>query len=270
MKWSRVAGLFGTYPFLTAGTFICAFAGILIVGPVEALFAAGVVGLLLLAWVLAVQGREMGRELARSEEAAERWRLRSERLAKVATEDETTGVGNSRQFESEWWRFLARYERRGETFSVALLELGDAFRISEPLSPELISRAGQLVAKAARTEDSVCRLGRQRFGVLLSGTPRPGADRFVDRVRIELSSHAFRHAGHTVYVTAYGGVAEWAPEMVSVDRMLAEAEADLERFGTECRTQGAFFAPDGGPTVSAPPLSSEARDDAQPSPHRAA
>jgi diguanylate cyclase (GGDEF)-like protein len=270
MKSSRVPGVFGAYPLITAGILVCALSVLMFAGPADVLFPAAVSELVLLALVAWAARRQLRDKLAKAEESAERWRLRSERLTETATEDETSGVGNARQFESEWWRFLARYERRSELFSVALLELGDALRVSQPLSAHVIGKVGQILATAARTEDSVCRIGPQTFGVLLSGTPGPGADRFVERVRIELSSHPFHDEGHTVYATVYGGVAEWEPELVSIDRMLARAEGDLERFGTECRWQGSFFAPDPSPEISAPAKASAAPDDEQQSPHQAA
>jgi len=270
MKSSRAPGVFGAYPLFTAGILICALAVVLLAGPTQALFPAAVAELALLGCVAWAVRRQMRGQVTRAEESAERWRLRSERLGETATEDETSGVGNARRFESEWWRFLARYERRREEFSVAILELGDALRVSQPLSAHVIARTGQLLAMAARTEDSVCRLGPQTFGVLLSGTPRQGADRFIERLRIDLSSHAFHDEGRTVYATVYGGVAEWEPELVSMDRMLARAEADLERYGTECRREGSFFAPDAAPEVSVPAQPSAEPDDERQLPHRAA
>jgi diguanylate cyclase (GGDEF)-like protein len=242
MKLPDAPAFLADHHLLVMAILVCGLLIVALLGSPIALLAVAVAALVAMTWFAAGSRRR----LRQTSSSAELWEARARELSKTATHDTATGMGNVRQFELDWWRCLARHQRRGEPFSVAILEIGDALRTSRPLSDAVLARLGQMLANVARAEDSACRLDRQVFGVLLSGTPEEGADRFVERARIELSSHAFNDDGYSVYVTVYGGVAEWKREMGSMVELIKVAERDLELFGAECRRQGAFFEARGG------------------------
>ncbi len=212
-----------------------------------ALFA----GALVVAGVAAVELLLLGFLIRRARETwqarTEAWKSHASSLAAASTLDEETGLGNFRGFEFEWWHHLARFKRRLEPFTVALVEVAGAAESRRELSSAVLREVGSLLLQTARSEDTVFRVDSRIFAVLLADAGRQGGQEFVDRARIAISSKPLNDEGRAVHVITRVGVAEWQPETGSMVRMLEAAEQDLRQFGDEKRRQEAYFQPDATP-----------------------
>ena len=130
------------------------------------------------------------------EAAVLRRRLGADESAAVAAsanaDEPTTGDGIT-GFEAapSWTRWLAeegaRIERYGRRSTIVLIELPGIDRVTEVLGPEaadrLIPPLATTMRRHARAADCLARLGRARFGALLTETDEVRAINYVERVR---------------------------------------------------------------------------------------
>lgn len=99
--------------------------------------------------------------------------------------DPETGLGTAETLRTEWDRQLARYQRRGERFALAVLTVEDSEQPGPIPATVATGVAAQLDA-LIRAEDQLYRLDNNVFGVLLTGSERDGAEYFLERVRKEM------------------------------------------------------------------------------------
>ncbi len=196
-----------------------------------------VVGQGLLVSQLAHRGVATGMSLAVWQERAEAVRDELLRFRDAAVhEDHETGLGNARQLELDWVKGVARFRRRGEPFSLVLIEISDTLG-RDYISDETVAGVAGVVLRTSRAEDSVCRVGPQRFATLLSNSDRAGGDRFVRRVRVRANTELFQLGSTMGFMELNGGVAEWADEMEVLADLEEAAVADLAEFRTDFRRQ---------------------------------
>ncbi len=103
-----------------------------------------------------------------------------ESLQAMATVDELTGVWNRRAFETEAERAIARHQRNGEPFVMAILDIDHFKKINDDFGHDVGDRALRSVADVLQSQirlgDFVGRLGGEEFGIFLTGL-EPGGDR---------------------------------------------------------------------------------------------
>jgi len=161
-------------------------------------------------------GTQVGQHLTVVRERAELL-ARTEAMART---DELTGLPNRRAWDDELDRELARAQRSGERFSVAMLDL-DRFKDfndahGHQAGDQLLSQAGVAWAAAVRAADFVARYGGEEFAVILPGCPPDAASYVVERVR------AVTPMGQT----CSAGIAAWDREE-SGKELVARADAAL-------------------------------------------
>jgi diguanylate cyclase (GGDEF)-like protein len=222
--------------FFVLGLAVC-FAVQLVAGPAAALIVAGIVGALQLA-ILRRQRIERKRseeELRLAQAEARKWQERANTFMHelacfrdaIDYQDPETGLGSTRQFEVEFIKHVARFRRRGEPFSVAVMQVRDPRRPDDPLAPPVIIASAHRLAETARVEDALCRVARRGFAVMLAGADARGAGIFVERARQRFSEGPVVVAGKRVELTISGGVAQYDPSMSDVQDILTAAARSL-------------------------------------------
>ena len=129
-----------------------------------------------------------------------------------AVTDPLTGVRNRRGYDEELQRELARARRTGRSLSLLLVDL-DNFRevnarFDYPGGDLVLQEFADLLERAARATDIVCRRGGEEFAILLSETTLEEGRRFDTRLRDEVAATAFSNIGRLTYSA---GLAEWQP-----------------------------------------------------------
>ncbi len=99
--------------------------------------------------------------------------------------DPETGLGTAETLRAEWDRQLARYQRRGERFALAVLTIEDR-ELPGPIPAAVAIGVAAELDALIRAEDQLYRLDNNVFGVLLTGSEREGAEYFFERVRKEM------------------------------------------------------------------------------------
>lgn len=141
------------------------------------------------------------------------------------THDAVTGLLNRRAFEERVGVELARRERYGQSFSLALLNL-DGFntandRFGEAAGDELLRTTGAILTKHTRVMDACFRLGGDEFAIVMPGTALDGARIVVERCRSHIADAKLLEGT----VSASVGIVEAGEE--SLERLVERAAGAL-------------------------------------------
>ena len=99
--------------------------------------------------------------------------------------DPVTLLGNAEMLRAEWDRQRARYQRRGERFSLAVVNVSDQTQPG-PITPAIAKSIAEEMNGLVRAEDQIYRVSENAFAVLLIGSDRDGAEYFLERARKQL------------------------------------------------------------------------------------
>jgi GGDEF domain-containing protein len=208
-------------------------------GWAAAIAAAGLIGLVqvVLLRKQRLAGVDTEKRLEIAEAEARKWQERANTFMselacyrdQVDYQDPETGVGSTRQFEVEFIKQVARFRRRGETFSLALLQVRDPEHPDDLLDTPVIVAAAHRLAETARIEDSLCRVARRGFAVLLDGADARGAEVYIHRARQRFEEVPINASGRRIQLALNAGVAEYNTTFTEVQEMLATAARDLHK-----------------------------------------
>jgi diguanylate cyclase (GGDEF)-like protein len=171
------------------------------------------------------------------EDVTDRHRREAE-IAFMAYNDLLTGLPNRASFLAKLDEAAARLQRRGEVFSVLMLDLNKFKKVNDtlghPVGDQLLSQVAGRLKSALRLTDFGARLGGDEFAILQSGenNQRDGAIALSVRIE-EILSRPFNLDGQTVSIGTSIGIA-MAPEnsaspndlLMMADLALYQAKSD--------------------------------------------
>ncbi len=166
-------------------------------------------------------------------------------LEGLATRDALTGVANRRCMEVELAQALKGHHARGETATVAVLDL-DHFKLvndeyGHDAGDRVLIAFAERVQSCIRKRDRLYRLGGEEFVLLLPDTGHSGARAALEKVRDAVQSQAL---AEDLRVTTSIGAATLEAED-DWPRWLARADSALYQAKDAGRDRVSF---DGGPT----------------------
>ena len=134
-----------------------------------------------------------------------------------------------------WTKWLAeegaRVDRYGRPATIVIVELTDLDRLAEKLGPEaadrLIPPIATTMRRHARAADNLARLGRARFGALLTETDEIRAINYIERVRT--SCDVWLESGAVALRLSIGWAEIGANQPVEVAIQTAERRLNEER-----------------------------------------
>ena len=168
-------------------------------------------------------------EVELSERIANRIR-RIEALAQPQGLDPLTGVQTRGFFFARLSERLAAGERRAACALVALrLDDFPALRTRHggDAADRVLVRVAQLLTTTFRGDDLVARLGNDRFGVLMGGFDREGAQARADDLRTSLAAERFTGAGGDIALSVSVGIAASPADATDPDELLRVAERSV-------------------------------------------
>lgn len=123
--------------------------------------------------------------------------------------DEITGLGNAAYFEAQLGTHLAEAGTRGGAVCCALIEVAGPG--GWPLARNgVLAPVGRRIARTVRPTDVVCRLGDNRFGLVLSAADARGfRDRVFGRIERELTGRPLPLAEGPQHITMRFGQSVW-------------------------------------------------------------
>jgi len=158
-------------------------------------------------------------------------------LARLVSTDALTGLPNRRHFQEALDAEMARVQRYGGSFSLALLDLDEFKRFNDrfghPAGDEVLCELARTIRRHMRASDRVARLGGEEFAIILVGTGKEAARGVMERLRNAVAELDLDQlAGPGCVVTASIGIAaapddaEYAAELVRrADEALYEGKA---------------------------------------------
>lgn len=145
-----------------------------------------------------------------------------------ATRDPLTGVLNRRAFFDAIGAELSRSQRNGYSFCVLMFDIDHFKNINDRFGHLVGDRVLTMVCQKAealvRPHDVFARYGGEEFLVLMPETILSTATQVAQRL---LASLAITEDGELPAVTVSIGVAEWSPNDVSIESLIARADGAL-------------------------------------------
>lgn len=156
-----------------------------------------------------------------------------ERLRRMATTDELTGVANRRVF---WEAVASRYDefvRYHVPMSVAIIDLDHFKQINDSYGhaagDTVLRQFCEITKTQLREIDLFGRLGGEEFAVVMPYTAEAEATAAMERVRFHLSQTPIMVAERTLKVTFSAGIAQLRAQDSLLDHWLARADEALYR-----------------------------------------
>jgi len=174
---------------------------------------------------LARENRRLFTELSKkAEELEEEVRKVRAELEEVTIRDELTGLYNYRYLRAILSQEVSRSLRYVRPLSFAMLDLDFFKRINDTLGHtvgnETLARVAQVLVKATRKTDIVCRYGGEEFAILLPETTRDNARLVLARVLNHIKEGKIPTEGPRI-LTLSAGLAS-CPEDADSDEALIE------------------------------------------------
>ena len=172
-----------------------------------------------------------------------------------ARRDSLTSLGNRLRLSEDLATSVARAERSGHAFSIALLDI-DHFKtyndtLGHPAGDVALRSVAQAMAGSVGGTDMVYRYGGEEFLILLPEQSALAANVAIERVRRTVEALGIPHAGKAGanVVTISGGVAELnRAEPMTVNDWLRQADTALYAAKSSGRNRVTVFDPAIGAT----------------------
>jgi len=157
--------------------------------------------------------------------------LANDKLRRMATTDELTGLLNRREAMNRLRQLWAAVDRYGHPFSCIMLDLDHFKRLNDShghaAGDRVLHEVGQLLHATVRGTDLACRIGGEEFLVLCPNTSAAGAAACAEHLRAAVAEHPFRHEDAALRVTISLGVGEYEPGLSDAEAVLKRADEAL-------------------------------------------
>lgn len=177
------------------------------------------------------RNREVHRSNAEMAVAYEQLGQLNEKLKKIATTDELTGLTNRRaaleMLEENW----AAAKRHGWPLSVISFDIdyfksfNDAY--GHAIGDHVLREVADIARRNARREEKCCRIGGEEFLILCPNSTEEMATVGAERIRRAIGGQVIEHEGFKLSVTISLGVAQTLPHMAGSDALLHAADTAL-------------------------------------------
>lgn len=141
-----------------------------------------------------------------------RWKVAENKLARMAHEDELTGLPNRRRFLAEAERLISLATRHGSELSLIIFDLDHFKEVNDKyghvIGDQVLREVAIRLMAKMRAEDMPCRWGGEEFVVLLPITDLAMAEPLAERLREAFDTAPIEVNGLSLSLTISGGVAQ--------------------------------------------------------------
>lgn len=168
-------------------------------------------------------------------QALERFRLEQEVLNQSVL-DPLTGIHNRRYLEPRIAEMLARYQRSGEGFALAMLDIDHFKEVNDThghlAGDQVLQAFARLLQDQCRTTDVAARYGGEEFILALADVTPERASWALERVIEAVRELSASYQGHEIPVTVSAGlvhVSDLESASPTPDELITEADRRLYR-----------------------------------------
>ncbi len=152
-------------------------------------------------------------------------------LRRTAEVDVLTRVLSRRAFKGQSKQIIELMQRQGKPSSVVMFDIDHFKSINDSYGhaagDDVLVNIAQTCQSQIRSTDLIGRLGGEEFAVLLPGTTQHDALRVAEKIRLALAETPISLGKRDLNVTASFGIATTMPDALSLDALLAIADAGL-------------------------------------------
>jgi diguanylate cyclase (GGDEF)-like protein len=157
--------------------------------------------------------------------------LAEEKLLTLSITDELTGIHNRRYFIDHACHELAKAQRYGELFSVAILDIDDFKNINDTyghlIGDKVLVQAARICKESIRSPDICARYGGDEFVFLFPATGKEKARICLERISGHISNNPINHDGYMIKTHVSIGLAEFSNKELILDDVLKAADMAL-------------------------------------------
>ena len=136
-----------------------------------------------------------------------------DKASQLVRHDQLTGAFNRRGLEESFANEVARANRRGSTFCIALLDIDNFKKLNDSLGhiagDEALIHLVTVVRETLRPQDTLSRFGGEEFIILLPDTPIDKAEAALIRLQRKLTKRIFLHEHEKVLITFSAGLTDY-------------------------------------------------------------
>lgn len=115
----------------------------------------------------------------------------NEKLKQIALNDELTKLANRHSTMNELDKYIDKFNKNKDIFSIIMLDLNDFKRINDTLGHDagdkLLVKIAQAIKDGVRTDDIACRLGGDEFIIICPNTDEIGAKKVANKIKQRIS-----------------------------------------------------------------------------------
>lgn len=180
---------------------------------------------------LARRTREVHRINAEMAMAHQKLNLAHEKLRRMATTDELTGLLNRREGFSKLAEFIESSSRYGYELACVMLDIDHFKRFNDThghaAGDYVLRETARVLRASTRATDRVCRVGGEEFLIICQGVGAEGALACAEHVRISVEAATFAYEGAKLNVTISLGGAAWRKGVSTPDELIRLADDAL-------------------------------------------
>lgn len=139
--------------------------------------------------------------------------INNARLYSLAFTDSLTGAHGRRYFDFALDKELARAQRYGNDFSLAIIDIDHFKAINDKFShlagDFALAETAKIMRGSIRKSDLLARYGGEEFGLILPHTPKTQAGILAERIRFNVERHSYVFAQQPLHVTVSIGLASY-------------------------------------------------------------
>jgi diguanylate cyclase (GGDEF)-like protein len=153
-------------------------------------------------------------------------------LNQIATRDGLTGLYTRRAFDDYLDTELSRSSRFTHSVSLLLIDIDHFKRINDvhghQAGDEILCRLSEILLKAARKEDYVCRYGGDELAIIVSETDHRVAEQLANRIKSMVTELPFEtDNGQSIPITVSIGIASYPAHADTDISLISAADSAL-------------------------------------------
>ncbi|MCB9851736.1 MAG: diguanylate cyclase [Phycisphaerales bacterium] len=180
---------------------------------------------------LAKRTREVHRINAEMAMAHQKLNLANDKLTRMATTDELTGLLNRREGFAKLAEFINASSRYGYELSCVMLDIDHFKRFNDThghaAGDYVLRETARVLRTSTRATDRVCRVGGEEFLVICQGVGGEGAHACAENLRASVEAATYTYEGAKLSVTISLGGAVWRDGISTPDELIRLADDAL-------------------------------------------